>query len=155
MDQRELDLLRSHASLRIQLLDSLSDEDLAFALPGNPTFGEVIRDLGEVQGDYVEAFRTLKQAWGVRPGPVGVETSVVRLQGWFADLDREMEAVLTAIPEGGFWAQQVDRGGGLQLTLGAAFHSYREATLVCYGKCVVYLHALGRPLNEQWQGWVG
>lgn len=155
MNQGELDLLRGHATLRIQLLESLSDEDLAFALPGNPTFGELIRDLGVTQGDYIEAFRTLRKAWGVRPAEAGVETSVARLQAWFADLDRELEAVLTAIPESDFWTKQVDRGDGVHLPLGSTFHTYREATLICYGKCVVYLHALGRPLDEQWQDWVG
>jgi hypothetical protein len=155
MNQGELDLLRGHAALRIQLLESLSDDDLAFALPGNPTFGELIRDLGITQGDYIEAFRTLQKAWGVRPAPTGVETSVAQLQAWFAVLDRELESVLTAIPESDFWTKTVDRGDGFHLPLGSTFHTYREATLIVYGKCVVYLHGLGRPLTPLWRDWVG
>jgi hypothetical protein len=155
MDQRELQLLRDTTALRVQLLESLSDADLAFALPGNPTFGVLIRDMGETEGAYIEAFKTLKHVWGIRPAEAGIETSVARLQAWFTGLDQELEAALTSIPEADFWTKQVDRGGGFLLPLGAAFHTYREAALIFYGKCVVYLHALDRPLNEQWQGWVG
>ncbi len=155
MDQRELGLLRATTALRVQLLESLSDGDLAFALPGNPTLGALIREMGEHEGDYIESFTTLTHTWGVRPAEAGVETRVARLQAWFADLDRELEAVLTAIPESDFGTKTVDRGDGFTPPLGGQFHIYREATLIFCAKVSVYLRAMDRPLTPQWQGWIG
>ncbi len=155
MEERELGLLRATTALRVQLLGSLSDDDLGFSLPGNPTLGELIREMGETEGAYIESFRTLTHAWGVRPAEAGIESSVGRLRAWFATLDQELEAVLTAIPDGDWWAKQVDRGGGFILPLGGQFHTYREAVLIFSAKVSVYLRAMGRPLSEQWQVWIG
>ena len=72
---------------------------------------------------------------------------MARLQAWFADLDQELEAVLTAIPESDFSTKTVDRGDGFTPPLGGQFHIFREATLIFCAKVSVYLRAMGRPLN--------
>ena len=49
MQPWELQLLRLTTALRSQLLASLTDADLAFALPGNPPLGDLCRDIGDTE----------------------------------------------------------------------------------------------------------
>jgi hypothetical protein len=60
----ELDLLGWTTDLRVWLLDHVSDEDLAFALPGNPPLGDLIVELGDTERAYAASFRTRRLDWG-------------------------------------------------------------------------------------------
>jgi uncharacterized damage-inducible protein DinB len=153
MHPREIQILHSTTALRTHLLELLTDEDLAFRLPHNPSLGELCRIMGDVQRSYIDSFKTLKQVWDVKNTEVGIETSVARLQAWYQALDEELIAVLTALPAEDFETKSVERG--FPMPLGAQFHTYREALLIFCGKCSVYLQAMGKPLNQQWQDWIG
>lgn len=153
MNPRELDVLHSTTALRTHMLELLTDEDLGFKFPNNPTLGELCRTMGDVERSYLDSFKTLKQVWHVKNTEAGIETSVARLQAWYTALDEEFDTVLQAIPDEDFQTKSVDRG--FPMPLGAQFHTYREALLVFYGKCSVYLQAMGKPLNQQWRDWVG
>lgn len=51
--------IRGHHSMRDHLLTVVSDADLACELPGqNPTLGEVLVELGNIQGVYTHSFET-------------------------------------------------------------------------------------------------
>jgi hypothetical protein len=155
MHPHEWNILRETTALRTAMMEQLTDTDLAFALPKNPTLGELCREQGEVERMYIESFRTLRMPWGTRTAEAGIESSVEQLKAWYARLDAELYAALEDIPDADFQTKSVDRAGGFFLPLGAQMHTYRESLLIFCGKWSVYLIALGKPLNEQWRGWIG
>ncbi|MBC8170805.1 MAG: DinB family protein [Anaerolineae bacterium] len=156
MNPHELEVLHMTTALRTQLLDSLTDADLAFKLPNNPTLGELCVGLGKVEHLYIDSFKTLRMPWEmVYTTEPGLENSVEKLKAWFKGLDDELVAALQAIPDGDFQSKMVDRGGGFMMPLGGQFHTYREAILIFCGKCTVYLLAAGKPLTQQWREWIG
>ncbi len=141
-------------ALRTQMMDTLTDADLAFALPNNVALGQLCVEIGDTERSYIDSFKTLKQVWDGRNTEAALAGSVERLKAWYAALDAEMDAVLTAIPDSDFQTKMVDRGS-FPIPLGGQFHSYREALLIFYSKASVYLKAMGKPMGEQWQGWIG
>ena len=153
MNPHELDLLHLTTNLRTDIMNSLTDSDLAFQLPGNPTLGELCRTMGDVERSYINSFKTLKQVWDVRNTEPGLEGSVERLKAWYKALDDELVAVLTAIPDADFQTKMIDRGW--PIPLGGQFHTYREALLIFSARCSVYLRAMGKPLSKQVQDWIG
>jgi hypothetical protein len=153
MNPRELEILHMTTALRTQMMDSLTDADLAFTFPNNPTLGELCRTMGDVERSYIDSFKTLKQVWNVRNTEPGLDGSVERLKAWYKALDEELLAALTAIPDEDFQTKIVDRG--FPMPLGGQFHTYREAILIFCGKCNVYLRTMGKPLPQQWQDWIG
>lgn len=155
MNPQELNILHLTTALRTQMMDSLTDADLAFTFPNNRTLGELCREMGDVERSYIDSFKTFKQTWVVHNTEPGLDRSVARLKAWYKALDEEFDAVLMAIPDSDLQKKTVDRGSGFAPTLGMQFHIYREALLIFCGKWSVYLRAMGKPLSEQWQGWVG
>jgi uncharacterized damage-inducible protein DinB len=153
MKPQELNLFHETTALRTQMMDSLTDADLAFSFPGNPALGELCRNMGDVERSYIDSFKTLKHKWDVRNTEAGLDGSVERLKAWYKALDEEFEAVLKAIPDGDLQTKMIDRGW--PIPLGGQYHVYREALLIFCGKCSVYLQAMGKPLSDQWRGWIG
>ena len=166
----ELQLLQLTTGLRVWLLESLSDDDLGFALPGNPSLGSLLVDLGRTERAYIDSFvtRTLTfEAAEGSPGgaegspggaegpPGGAAGSVAALQAWFAAMDAELEAVVSTIPADEFRTGRIDRGGGFSMPIFAQFQTYREAILIAMAKADVSLRALGRDRGEQWEDWLG
>jgi len=155
MQQHELELLHLTTAMRTEMMNTLLDADLGFTFAGNPTLGEVCRTMGDIQRSYIDSFKTLKLGWDVRNNEAGLTGGVAQLKSWYKALDEEMDSVLTAIPDTDFQTKMVDRGGNFMLPLGGQFHAYREALLIFYGKCSVYMRAMGKPLSNQWLGWIG
>jgi hypothetical protein len=163
MKPHELTLLHETTALRTKMIDSLTDDDLAFKFPNNPTLGELCVYMGDVERAYIDSFRTRKLVWDKHNTEPGVGSSVEKLKAWYKELDEEFDDVLNAIPGEDFAivypapsdtaSKTVDRGW--PMPLGGQFRAYREAMFIFCGKCDVYLHALGKPLSEQWRGWVG
>ena len=57
--------IRGHHSMRDHLLTVVSDVDLAYQLPGqNPTLGELLVEMGDIQGVYTHSFETFTLDWG-------------------------------------------------------------------------------------------
>jgi hypothetical protein len=148
-----------YQALRGQLLDTLSDEDLAFSLGGSTkTLGVLCREIGDVEQSYVDSFRTFRQTFDYRHGDARVEHSVVALRSWYATLDRDLLAAVEAISEDDISNRRIKRGDfdadffsplpAVQLDI------YREALLIFYGKATIYLRAMGRPLPGDWPDWI-
>lgn len=155
MNPHELGLFKETTNLRSYLLDNLTDADLAFRAEGNPTLGELCREMGNTESAYVNSFKTFKMDWSAgRDNTPATAASVEKLQAWYAALDAEFETVLQAIPDSDFQTKLVDRGGW-SMPAGGQFHTYREALLIFCGKCSVYLRMMGKPLNQQWKDWIG
>jgi hypothetical protein len=66
--------------LRDHLLGMISDQDLAYKLPGsNPTLGELCEEMGHTQQVYIHSFKTFKQDWGYRDAQLEAPYSVASL----------------------------------------------------------------------------
>jgi hypothetical protein len=152
----QFSLLDQMFALRHALWEMLTDDDLAFTPDGaNPTLGELCRTMGDYDVAYAESFRTFIFNADDRHADVAVETSVERLKVWFAMLETDFKAAIEALSQEAVDGTLIDRGGGMQWPVMVQFHVYREGLLIFYGKLSVYLKALDKPLNEQWQTWIG
>jgi hypothetical protein len=140
--------------LREQLLELLTDDDLAFALPGNPTLGSLCQEMGEVQAVYTQSFRTFTMANGPRTDRPDIAQSVAALAAWYRTLDQELAATLAALSEADIHERVIERPGFAVPPI-SNLHIYREALFIFYGKVTVYLNALGKPLPPQWATWIG
>lgn len=158
-----LDQLHGTTALRTSMMDTLTDADLAFQFPKNPTLGELCVYMGSVERAYIDSFKTRKLVWGEHNTEPGLAGSVEKLKAWYKALDDELDSVLSAIPEDDFRVvypgsadtavPTVDRGW--PMPLGGQFRAYREAMFIFYGKCRVYLNTLEKPLTDQWKNWIG
>ena len=148
------EVLHGTEAIRGQLMDILTDDDLAYRLPGdNPTLGALCREIGQVERSYIDSFKTFTQSWAYGPVDPALERSVAALRTWYQALDQELDGVLSALSEDDIQHKMIDRG--FPMPLGAQMHTYREALLIFYGKAVCYLHALERALPQQMREWVG
>ena len=99
--------------LRYDLLQTLTDSDLTYKLPGdNPTLGELCREFGDVEYSYIQSFKTFKHDWSHRTAEPQLATSVARLQAWYTTLDTEFETVVRGFSEDDLRNNQIDRGHG-------------------------------------------
>jgi len=152
--ESEFNLLHMTQAIRGELMNAITDADLAYKLPGdNPPLGAICREMGQVEQSYIDSFRTLKQSWNYAVVDPVLETSVAKLKEWYQNLDVDLEAALIALKDKDTQMTFVERG--FPMPLGAQFHTYREALLIFYGKATCYLRALGKPLPEQMAGWIG
>lgn len=146
--------------LRNELLDVLSDDDLAFQPgPAAVSLGALCREIGEIEHGYVGSFRTFRLRFDWHQQDVQVEQSIARLRTWFADLDGQLLAALEALSEEDVTGRRVLRDDfGVEdfAPLPAQnLDIYREALLIFYGKASIYLRLLGRELPGHWQAWIG
>ena len=87
--------VRGHHSTRDHLLTLVSDADLATSLPGqNPMPGEVLVELGDVQGVYTHSFETGTLDWTHRQLPPPAPITTASLRSWF---DAQGDAVPAAL----------------------------------------------------------
>src|SRR5690349_12751241 len=127
---QEFNLLHETQHIRAELMDAVTDADLAYKLPGdNPTLGALCREMGQDEHSYTGGFRTLKQDWNHVMVEPEVETSVARLKDWYAKLDADLEDALSAYKDRDIQSLVVDRGGW-SIPFGGQFHVYREALLI-------------------------
>jgi uncharacterized damage-inducible protein DinB len=148
-------VFQMYQQLRDQMMAILTDEDLAFRPGGeNPALGALCREIGEVERAYIESFKTFTLDFSYRNTEAGLESSVERLSAWFTALDSELRATIEGLSDNDIQNRVVDRGG---FTLPPQFQLdvYKEALLIFYGKSIVYLRAMGKPVPEQWREWLG
>ena len=147
------ELLSDTQSFRTGMLAQLTDADLAYALPGNMTLGELCREMGETEHGYVAAFSRFEHEWGYRHPDPSVATSVAALRAWYEQLDGDLLAALNALTDDDIATRRLRGGGWASVT--KEFHLYREALLIFYAKAGLYLRALDKPLSEEWIDWMG
>ena len=147
------ELLSETQSFRTAMLAQLTDGDLAYALPGNMTLGELCREMGETEHGYVAAFSRFEHEWGYRHPDPSVATSVAALRAWYEQLDDDLLAALNALTDDDIATRRLRGGGWASVT--KEFHLYREALLIFYAKAGLYLRALDKPLSEEWIDWMG
>ncbi len=148
--------IRGHHSMRDHLLTVVSDADLDYKLPGqNPALGELLVELGDIQGVYTHSFETFGLDWAHRQLPPPAPITIASLQSWFAEQDAAMKVALDRFTEEELRIDRIDRGGGFIASPFVQHQIYREAVYIFYGKLSVYLRALERDAGEQWAAWVG
>ena len=140
--------------MRSQLLDLLSDADLAFHPGGqNMTLGALCRQVGETEHAYIQSLKTLKQDWSYRNTEADVVSSVARLKAWFQTLDDEMKAAMAAFSDEDM-KKTVDRGGEA-VTVEFQLDVYLQAVLIFLGKATIYLKAMNKPLPQSFEEYIG
>ncbi len=128
--------------MRSQLLDMLSDAELAFSPGGQTmTFGALCRQMGETEHAYIQSLKTLKQEWSYRHPEADLASHVARLKAWFQTLDEEGN-------------KTIDRGGG-SVTVEFQLDVYLQAVLIFLGKATIYLKAMNKPLPKEFQEYIG
>ena len=147
-------LNRMYVQLRDELMQALSDDDLAYSPGGdNPTLGALCRALGETQYAYAQSFKTFKVDFSYRTHSEAYLTSVAALQAWYKQLDAELEAALEAVTDDDVADKQMERDG-YEVPVHISLDILREALLIFYGKVSVYAKAMGLPLTQMWQDWI-
>lgn len=148
--------IRGHHSMRDHLLTVVSDNDLAYRLPGaNPTLGQLLIDLGDIQGVYTHSFEAFELDWGHRQLPPPSPVTVANLRAWFVEQDAAMKAALDVFSDDELQIDRIDRGGGFIASPFVQHEIYREAVYIFYGRLSVYLRALERDAGPVWTAWVG
>ena len=143
----------THA-MRSQLLDILSDADLAFNPGGqNMTLGALCREMGEIEHSYVQSLKTFQQDWSYHNGEADLENSVARLKAWFQTLDDELKATISAFSDEDL-KRTIDRGGYM-MPVELQLDVYLQALLIFFGKATIYLKAMNKPLPQQIQEYIG
>lgn len=138
------------------LMDMITDQDLAYKLPGyNPTLGDLCEEIGQTQQIYTLSFRTFKQDWAYRGSKPDAINSVASLKAWYKQLDAELYQSLSELSEDDVQNKQIDRGQAFTPSPFVQFQIYREAMFILYGKASVYLKALEKRVPDQWQTEIG
>ncbi|MDX2137459.1 MAG: hypothetical protein SF123_05140 [Chloroflexota bacterium] len=150
----QFELLNASVKVRDLLLDASTAADLTFAVHGNPTLGELFRELGEVQHSYIEAFKTFRQNFDYRHPDPSIAADKGRLGEWFKTLDADIEAAITVLSQEDIDGKIIVREFW-QAPVGVIFHTYRECFLIFAAKAAVYFRALGKPLPDQVLWWMG
>ncbi len=145
-----------YQAVRGQLIDVLSDQDLAFTPGGeNPPLGRLCLEIGEVEQAYIDSFKTFALDFSWRHPDPTIASSVERLKAWFQELDQTLKTVLENLSEETIQTQMIDRGGDFKLLPRIQLAIYQEALLIFYGKAMVYLKTMGKPRPEQMEHWIG
>lgn len=155
--EQQYPLFRLYQRLRGQLLDSLSDADLAFTPGGdNLPLGRLCVEIGEVQQAYIDSFRSNSLNFDYRhPKAAELGGSVERLREWYAALNEDLYQAVAAWSDEVIDSRMIDRGGNFLVPANVQLEILKEALIIFYGKTSVYLKMMGTIPSEQWREWIG
>jgi hypothetical protein len=141
--------------LRAQLLDSLSNDDLAFSPGGtNMPLGTLFREAGDVEYSYIQSLKTFAQDWSYHNAEAGLESDVEKIKAWYPSLDQDMKATIEAFSDDDL-TKSIDRGNGSSLPVELQLEAYLQAELIYLGKAGVYFRAMNRELPKLFQDYIG
>ncbi|MDX1415309.1 MAG: DinB family protein [Candidatus Promineifilaceae bacterium] len=153
--REQFPMFEAYQALRNQLMEVLTDDDLAFSPGGgNLTLGELCREIGETERSYIDSLKSLKQDFSYRNDEPGLDQSVAKLNSWYRALDQDLKSTLESFSDQDMQDRIVDRGGGFELPIWLQVEVYKEALLIFYGKTDVYLKTRGITRSQQWQDWI-
>src|SRR6266699_3918643 len=140
--------------MRSQLIDILSDADLAFSPGGqNMTLGALLREMGEIEHSYIQSLKTFEQDWSYHNTEAELESSVARLKAWYQTLDDEMKAAVSALSNEDL-TKTIDRGG-FSMPVELQLDVYLQALLIFLGKATIYFKAMNKALPQNFQEYIG
>jgi uncharacterized damage-inducible protein DinB len=142
-------------SLRAELLNALTDHDLEFNPGGaNSTFGELLVQMGEIEHAYTASFEAFSLDWQYRNQDDSLVTNLPALGTWFESLDARLESVLSELTDEDM-QRQIERPGGGSMPVDLQLQVYIQALFIFFGKFVVYLKAMNRPLPPSIRDFIG
>jgi uncharacterized damage-inducible protein DinB len=140
--------------MRSQLLDMLSNADLAFSPGGqNIPLGALVRKMGDLEYSYIQSLKTGVRDLSYHNTETGVESDLTRLKAWFQALDDEMLDTISAFSKEEL-TKRVDRGG-FPSTVEREVDHYGEALLIFFGKATIYLKAMNKTVPESIEHTIG
>lgn len=141
--------------MRTQLLDLLTDADLAFSPGGDAmTLGALCREMGEVEQSYAQSLKTFQQDWSYHNSDPDVERSVSRLNDWFQRMDSELQATVAGLSDDDL-RKNVSRGAESSLPVDFQLDAYLQAVLIFFGKATVYLRIMRKPIPDLMRQYIG
>lgn len=141
--------------LRTEFLESLSDDDLQYRPGGsNLPLGELIVGMGNIERSYTASFIEFAQTWEQSDNDTDLTSNTEALKSWFAGLDTNLEAALDAL-DGDSVQRQIERPGGGGMPVEMQLQTYIQALFIYFGKFVVYLNAMGKPLPQSMRDYIG
>ena len=141
-------------ALRIELLDTLSDADLAFSPGGqNMSLGALFREIGEIEHSYTQSLKTFEQDWSYRNQEAGLESSVARLKAWYQALDEEMKSTVSALSDED--VKKMVKRNGFEMPVDMQLDVYLQALLIFLGKATVFLKAMNKTYPQPVQEYIG
>lgn len=139
--------------MRTQLLDMLSDADLAFSPGGqNMTLGALCREMGETEHSYVQSLKTFQQDWSYRNTEAGLDSSVAKLKAWNQALDEEMKATVSAFSDEDL--QKMINRNGFSVPVEMQLEIYLQALLIFFGKATIYFKTMNKTLPQNFQDFI-
>jgi len=137
----------------IQLLDLLSDSELAFSPGGqNTSLGVLCRQMGDTEYAYIQSLKTFTQDWSYRNTEAGLESSIAQLKNWYQTLDAELQTTLSALSDEDV-TKTVNRGG-YPMPISLQLDIYVQALLIFIGKATIYLKAMNKVLPKEIQEYI-
>ena len=155
--KQDYPLFRLYQRMREQLMDCLSDADLGFTPGGdNPPLGRLCVDIGQTDQSYINSFHTFTLDFDYRhPNADVLAGSVERLKAWYKTLDEDLFAAVAALSDDAIDNRPIDRGDEYTVPAGMQLEVYKQALLIFYSRCDVYLRMMGITPSEQWRTWLG
>lgn len=142
-------------TIRLQLLDGLTDADLAFTPGGQAmTLGALCREIGEIEFSYLQSLKTFTQDFDYRNTTAGLDQSVAQLKAWSQQMDDELKAVIEKMGEAEL-AKSVMRPGGFEAPVDMQLDIYLQALLIFLGKASIYLRTMNKTAPQAIQDWIG
>ncbi len=140
--------------MRIELLDTLSDVNLAFNVGGeNMTLGALFRESGEIEYSYTQSLQTFEQDWSYRNREAGLESSVARLKAWYQMLDDEMKATVSALSDEDL--KKTVKRNSFEMPVDMQLDVYLQALLIFFGKATVFLRAMNKTYPQDIRDYIG
>ena len=141
--------------MRTQLLELLSDADLAFSPGGDAmTLGALCREMGDVEHSYIQSLKTLRQDWSYHNDAPGIESSVAQLKTWYEEMDAEMKALVEGFSDDDL-TKMIDRGTGFSVPVEMQLDIYLQAQLIFFGKVSIYCRMLNIEMTPTFQEYIG
>ena len=139
--------------MRTQLLDLISDTDLAFSPGGqNISLGTLCREMGDTEYAYIQSLQTFNQDWSYHNTEAGLESSVTQLKNWYQTLDEELQTTVSAFSDED--ATKTVNRGGYPTPIGLQLDVYLQALLIFFGKVTIYLKAMNKSLPKEVQEYI-
>ncbi|MEX1071593.1 MAG: hypothetical protein WEC37_03110 [Anaerolineales bacterium] len=154
LTEEYIPLLGHYQKLKHQMLEVLTNADLAHTIKGSPSLGELAKEIGETEQSYLNSFKTYKLNFDYKNLDAGLAKSISALSAWYASLDDELKTILENFSDDDLDKIRIDRHGW-PVPIQQNLDIYKEALLIFCGKAWVHLLALGKTLPEQWADWIG
>ncbi len=139
--------------MRTQLLDLMSDTDLAFSPGGqNILLGALCREMGDTEYAYIQSLKTFNQDWSYHNTEAGLESSVAQLKNWYQTLDEELQTTVSAFSDED--ATKTVNRSGYPTPIGLQLDVYLQALLIFFGKVTIYLKAMNKSLPKEIQEYI-